>query len=277
MDMLSFNLSEAEISLNDGDYKRALAHAIEALKIDASSKLAHLFVAVCNHTLGNYDRSIAHFKECISEIKTRPDIWSMYAKSYYLLNEPKLGEKEFEKALRKYPDEAGLFVDFGYFLGKNNQHRKALNRLEKARTLTNDTDVILYLTGTCYYNTNQYNYSEVLLKQSLELNPEYYHSAQVLGHIYYNQGSYKKAIDSYSMVLYYEPENKRALYDRLLSRVSFKDENGLLYTHEAAQKDADEVKHFIDEFISIKDKDGNTLEVVDIHVSESGNLNLRVK
>ncbi len=276
MSMFDFYINEAESCFNAGDYHKSLSFALEALGIDRVNTTANLLVGVSYHCTGNHSKAVAHLEKCLAEVRSRENIWGLYAKSLFLIQADEQGGKEYEKALKKYPNSVQLLHEYGFFLCKAGRFKKAINRLEKALALDEGRDDLMQILGTCYFNLKKYEKAESLLESALELNPENHFAAHVLGHIYFNIGNHEKAIGCYSRVLFYDASNTKALYDRLLSRVCFKDSEGNIHNPEAAQKDANQLLPHIDDFIKLTSKEGKPLTIVEIKINTTGGIEFRV-
>jgi tetratricopeptide (TPR) repeat protein len=259
-------------SYNTKNYNDCISYSLEALQLDAKHEDPICLLALSYHYLSEFQTSLKYFKLCNRRIKADCETWQLYAQTLAMNNEMEESIRQYKKAIVKYPSSAVLYYNLGYTLIANDQYQAGIDAYEKAAELDPtivDSNFHFHI-GVAYYNTEDYRMAEDQLQTALELNEENEEAAFLMGEIYFNYNDHENAINYFSRVLYYNPQHKKALFHRLISRVNIKDENGFIINREAAQADADAVFPFIGEFINLNDKDGKKMVAAALTISDVG-------
>lgn len=269
---------EAQENFNSQNYEKALENSLNAIKIDKDHKNAHLFAGLSYFELDNMEKTIEHLGKCESELEKFPDIWEKYPIALVDVGEIKEALEVFRKIIAKYPNHTNGYYNYAYTLTDSRiaEYEKAIEYYDIAESKHYNLPTLYFCRAICYHNINDYFNAIRDLDKLFEIMPEHSEGAVLMGDVYTKLGEYETGINYYSRALYYVPTHKKAIYKRLINRIQLKDKKGNIINREAAQKDADILLNFVDEFFTQEDKDGNILIIKKIEIAKNGGLIFRV-
>ena len=114
---------------------------------------------------------------------------------YEKINHLDDARQQYEKALALEPDDIGIQNNYGRFLCERRQFDKGLAYLTQSATnMLNDRQwMALTNAARCHLGMGQRPQAELLLKQALDLNPQYSVALFEMQKISYQNGDYKSA------------------------------------------------------------------------------------
>ena len=270
-------LLDAQDHLNQNNFERCIELCQTVLDKDPDNEVANILSAISFHKLKQHVKAIELFEKFPQKTKSQSATWRWYALALFQSENIDKAEKEFEQLANAYPEDGDVCYSFGYFRLFKKQYYDAIELFNKSIAIgIIQMNLVYFHRGVAHYNLKDYDAALADMEQTLELEPEHAEAAAILAEIYKTEGDFEKAIEYYSRSLYYEPNNRRLRFNRLVYLINLKDENGNITHHEMAQQDADKLTPNMPEFIQLTDKDGNPMKAQKIVISEKGSMNFEI-
>lgn len=164
--------------------------------------------AVENYNRENYSQAIDDYRQVIALDAMHPDAHANLASAYRQLEQFAEANSEYKLAAEYIKDDADLFSEWGYCLGKVDEWSKAIARLTAAKELTPDA-IDLANVGWAYLNAarkesrlsnqtearNDLVSGREILRQAVESNPQLAAALLNLGIVYNELGEYENAVE----------------------------------------------------------------------------------
>lgn len=163
-----------------GNPEKALAAYHKALKLDSPSEDPELFfkIAKIYRETGQFDKEIETYKTALEFKPGDPVLLEMLGICYQKRGQKQSAAAAYEQSIKANPDRSSVHYNLAVVLNES---------------ITDKNKVIFHL------------------QQAISLNPEFFHSYQILGRIYGQSGEPDKAIDTFTSALKIEPENSDVL------------------------------------------------------------------
>ncbi|SIN79350.1 tetratricopeptide repeat protein [Halodesulfovibrio marinisediminis] len=123
------------------------------------------------------------------------------------------GQKDFEQAVAKNPNDAMAHYYLGRMLLAQDKPEAALKHLKKAVKLQPNDDDYHFWLGINYWSVMDYKNERKQYLRAIELNPHATYAHLYLGHNYLDKREWKKAYDQYQIVLRKDQYDPEALYN----------------------------------------------------------------
>ena len=185
----SIKVGNAAMSLEVGDFDRAIASFKEALEINPDLAEARHDLGVAYLRKGSNDEALAAFKQAI-EVSHKPEL------------------------------RAKAYSNMGLIYARKSLFDEAIDHLEKSIQLRQNDAEPYYILGGCYVEKNLYQKAIGAYQRALELRPDFAEAQAGLGHAYEATGLYEQAIAAYQIALKSKPDDETVRED--LKRVSLK-------------------------------------------------------
>ena len=200
---------QAEIYDRLNQQQKSLAAYQKTVEADPTYAEAWFDLGVTNYNLGNYDKAAEAYLQVIALDKDNAAARANLASTYRQLERFADANVEYKIAAETIKDDADLFSEWGYCLGKVDEWDKAVARLQTAGDLTSDSIDYTNL-GWGYYNAAQkdakadkdeaaqakYAQGKVFLQKAVALNPKFDAAFLNLGITYTGLGEYQNAVET---------------------------------------------------------------------------------
>lgn len=266
-------LLDAQDNLNQNNFERCIELCQTVLDNDPNNEVANILSAIGFHKLKQHQKAIELFEKFPDKTKSQSATWRWYALALFQAEENDKAEIIFEQLAEAYPEDGEVCYSFGYFRLFQKQYDHAIELFNKSlATSTIEMNLVYFNRGIAHYNLKDYNAALADMEQTIELEPEHAEAAAIIAEIYKIKGDFEKALEFYSRSLYYEPNNRKLRFSRLIYLINLKEEDGNIINHEMAQQDADKLTPYMHEFITLTSKEGLPLIPIKIKISETGSM-----
>lgn len=126
------------------------------------------------------------------------------------------GLAEFQKEVRKRPDDPSVNYYLGRFHLATDQPRKALTRFKKAVANAPAKADYWFWTGVAHSAVGNTQSERQCYEKALELNPSHVQALAYLGHNQLDRGQHRNALATYNRGLEKSPLHPQMLYNRAL-------------------------------------------------------------
>jgi len=130
---------------------KSIASFKQSIRFDPANALAWFDLGVIYYNNGDYNNALTAYKETIKIDNANAKAHANLASTYRQLERYPEANAEYKIAAETIKDDADLYSEWGFCLGKTNEWDKAAARLETARSLSpsaiDDTNA-----GWAYYN-----------------------------------------------------------------------------------------------------------------------------
>ena len=202
-------LYQAEIYERLNKEKEALAAYHKTVEIDPQSTEAWFDLGVANYNRGNYAEAETAYKKVIELDANHADAHANLASVYRQMKKYTEANGEYKIAAEYIKDDADLFSEWGYCLGKVDEWDKAIARLQTAKDWSPNSIDYTNL-GWGYYNAAQKDIEakkkaegqaklaqgKEVLQKAVELNPKFDAAHLNLGITYTGLGEYQNAVET---------------------------------------------------------------------------------
>jgi tetratricopeptide (TPR) repeat protein len=202
-------LYQAEVYDRLNKDKEAIAAYRKTVELDPKFIEAWFDLAVANYNQGNYAEAETAYKKVIDLDASHPEAHANLASVYRQMEKYPEANSEYKIAAEYIKDDADLFSEWGYCLGKVNEWDKSIDRLQTAKDLSPDSIDYTNL-GWGYYNAAQKDIEgqkkaegqsklaqgKEALQKAVELNPTFDAAYLNLGITYTGLGEYQNAVDT---------------------------------------------------------------------------------
>jgi len=202
-------LYQAEIYERLNKDKEALAAYRKTVEVAPQSTEAWFDLGVANYNGGNYAEAETAYKKVIELDADHPDAHANLASVYRQQQKYTEANAEYKIAAVHIKDDADLFSEWGFCLGKVDEWDKAIARLQTAKDLSPDSIDYTNL-GWGYYNAAQQDIEadkkdegqaklaqgKEVLQKAVELNPKFDAAHLNLGITYTGLGEYQSAVET---------------------------------------------------------------------------------
>ncbi len=187
------------------DVKKALGEFERAVSLDPNLAVAYADIAFCYLRLGNdsQTRTLAETARPIKFALDRAltldpnlaDAWAVQAE-YQFEHEWNWADAEasFRRALELNPSHEYALHRYAAFLAARGRLDEAIDRIEKARDVAPLSHMVLREAASIYRYGHQYDKSEALYRQVLELNPQLFSAHYGLARTLRADGKYQDAL-----------------------------------------------------------------------------------
>ena len=209
----------------------------EAIAIAREVAKARPYDPEPHHAVGDYLRSIEHYKDAIPEYDEailragtlKPTHWKLFYKRGIVLekiNAFKKSETDFLKALELQPDQPFVLNYLGYsWIEQGRNLIKAQSMIRKAANLRPNDGYIIDSLGWVYYQTGNYEDAVVELERAVQYRPEDPVINDHLGDAFWQVGRKNEARFQWLHSLSLKPDTE------VEKRVRWKLKNGLKPIH----------------------------------------------
>lgn len=200
---------QAEIYDRLNKESQALAAYRKTVEIDPRFTQAWFDLGVVNYNRGNYPEAESAYKKVIELDANHPDAHANLASVYRQMKKYAAANGEYKIAAEYIKDDADLFSEWGFCLGKVDEWEKAIARLQTASNLS--PDAIDYTNlGWGYYNAaaqdlkaekkvesqSKLAQGKAILQKAVAQNPQF-DAAQInLGITFSGLGEYQNAVEA---------------------------------------------------------------------------------
>ena len=221
--------------LTAGDYKMAAGQYLKAVQLSPDNNAAWSNLAICYSNLGLYEKAITCLKNALNNKVTRKyiiyyNLGDLYFKKHEYLS----SIKWFEKAVETHPFPMEIYVYLGRVYKEQKDWGKAMDAYTTSLALI--PDVSTYYTGTLKEYTFEFTGNKKDSLNIIRLLESFYNDEKILscfdltafdfknenkkllsdiyndiGFIYANVGDQKKAIETISLALEYDPASSIAM------------------------------------------------------------------
>jgi len=215
------------------DYKEAISHLEEAVRMAPAFKGAHYYLGLSYYHYGKLDAAIHHLEESV-----RLDSFDNNARIYLnkALEEKEYGRDavwhfnrgyehyiagEYQEALAEFRESTNLNPNFEksrmylmrtyYHLGRMDEYAEERKRIGNNVAFTGNMEREYYQLGYDFYSLGDYNKALEKLEEALEINPDYPEARFLIAETLYQLKNYNTAnvhykyvIDNYPSSEYYE-------------------------------------------------------------------------
>lgn len=202
-------LYQAEIYERLNKDKEALAAYRKTVEVAPQSTEAWFDLGVANYNGGNYDEAETAYKKVIELDANHADAHANLASVYRQQQKYSDANGEYKIAAEHIKDDADLYSEWGFCLGKVDEWDKAIARLQTAKDLSPDSIDYTNL-GWGYYNAAQKDIEDdkkeegqaklaqgkEVLQKAVELNPKFDAAHLNLGITYTELGEYQSAVET---------------------------------------------------------------------------------
>ena len=208
-DFIEAYLYQAEIyeRLNRG--KEAILTYRRTVEKDPKSTEAWFDLGVASYNSGDYATAETAYKRVIELDANHPDAHANLASVYRQMGRYTEANAEYKEAAVHIKDDADLFSEWGFCLGKVDEWDKAIARLQTAKDLSPDSIDYTNL-GWGYYNAAQKDIKadnkdegqaklaqgKEVLQKAVELNPKFDAAHLNLGITYTGLGEHENAVET---------------------------------------------------------------------------------
>ncbi len=202
-------LYQAEVYERLNKEKEALAAYQRIVEINPKFTQAWFDLGVANYNRGNYAEAEKAYKKVIELDANHPDAHANFASVHRQMGKYTEANREYKIAAEYIKDDADLFSEWGFCLGKVDEWDKAIARLQTAKDLNPDTIDYTNL-GWGYYNAAQKDIEaekkaeaqaklaqgKEVLQKAVELNPQFDAAHLNLGITYTGLGEFQNAVET---------------------------------------------------------------------------------
>lgn len=171
----------------------------------ASEKRANirLQLAAGYYREGKYEVALDEVKKAIAADPDLAEAYGMRGLVYAAMNEKKLAEASFRRALDIAPRDPELANNYGSFLCQNGQEAKAIQFFDAALANRNYASPVSAMVnaGTCSIKLKRLDAAERYLLDALRFAPDLPVTNAALARIYYDRGDYARAQSFISRVM----------------------------------------------------------------------------
>lgn len=144
---------------------------------------------------GEYQVALQKLQRAIAADDSYSRAHSILAILYENIAEPSKAERHHRRAIRLAPDDPNAHNNYGAFLCKTGDYRKAVEHFEKAAesAFYETPGIALTNAGRCLMQIPDYEAAEGFLRRALEVRPEFPDALYALAEINYRQGQFLQA------------------------------------------------------------------------------------
>ncbi len=208
-DFIEAYLYQAEIYERLNRNKEAIFAYRRTVEKEPKSVEAWFDLGAASYNQGDYATAETAYKRVIELDANHPDAHANLASTYRQMKRYAEANGEYKLAAVHIKDDADLFSEWGFCLGKTDEWDKAIARLQTAKDLSPDSIDYTNL-GWGYYNAAQkdikadndgearekFEQGKEVLQKAVELNPKFDAAHLNLGITYTSLGEYRNAVDS---------------------------------------------------------------------------------
>lgn len=200
---------QAEIYEQTNKQTEAIAAYEKTVEAEPENSEAWFDLGVANYNQGKYEAAAEAYNKTIALDAKNPEAHASLASVYRQMEKYPEANAQYKLAAETIKDDADLYSEWGFCLGKVDEWDKAVARLQTARDLSPDSIDYSNL-GWGYYNAAQkdsddgnkdaaeakYEQGKTILLKAVELNPKFDAAHLNLGITYTGLGDYKNAVDT---------------------------------------------------------------------------------
>lgn len=196
------------VTTNDLDIAEKILKKVVELNPSKAMARKDLGVIYLGKRLFDYARE--EFEKAYELESENPSIIFEYANFLHSSAEYEKAQSMYEKAILKFPQNAGFYVFSALNLIMINRIKEAKEKVDMALKLLPEDDFVLYTAGRVYYMLENYEQAQLLLIKAWEKNPTP-DCENLLALNYYAQNEWKKAQDIFSKLSKDNPMNTSML------------------------------------------------------------------
>ena len=276
-DDYEYILLDAQDCFNQNNYQQCIELCQTVLDKDPDNENANILTAISFQKLKQHKKAIVLFEKFLDNTKSQSTTWRWYALALFNAGMYDKSETVFQDLAVAYPKDGNVWYSFGYFKLFKKEFEVAVEMFRKSIELSIiEMHLVYFNRGVAYFNLKDYNSAIADMEKTIELDPEHAEAAAILAEMYKIKGNSLKTLEYYSRSLYFNPENGKLRFNRLLYLLNLKDEHGNISHQQMAQQDADKLTPNFYEFIKVANKEGEPLTVKKVTITEKGAMNFEV-
>lgn len=213
-DSLNVNLltKRAQLYISKGKIDPALRDLQVALELAPSNSKLFILLSDVYFVMGQTDNSIASLKKAL---RLNPDKVTPYlklAETYLLINKPDITLKYADEAIRINNKSAEAYYMKAMGLLESNDTIKAILNFRISANL-DSSNYMTYMQLGAIYTVKGDTLSHIYFVKALEAKPNDERALYFLGMYYQEHSNFNKAIEEFTKLTQYYPENKLAYYN----------------------------------------------------------------
>ncbi len=276
-DDYEYILLDAQDYFNQNNYQQCIELCQTVLDKDPDNENANILTAISLQKLKQHKKAIVLFEKFLDNTKSQSTTWRWYALALFNAGMYDKSETVFQELAVAYPQDGDAWYSFGYLKLFKKEYEVAIEMFSKSIELSIiDMHLVYFNRGVGYFNLKEYNSAIADMEKTIELDPEHAEASAILAEMYKIKGNSLKALEYYSRSLYFNPENGKLRFNRLMYLINLKDEHGNIYHQQMAQQDADKLTPNFHEHIKLTSKEGEPLTVIKVTITEKGAMNFQV-
>lgn len=221
-----------------GEYKKASSRYEKSLRLAPNNLDAlYNYSAMLNQT-GNYKKAIEKIKKAIAINPTVANFYSLLGRSYGNLEQYTDALNTYDKALKINPQDFFSQHNKGVTFRKIQHPQKAIECYLKIYEQGKNVPEFLFNLGCAYYDLGDETQTEQLLKNAIELKPDYVEAHEALNKFYWENSQHDKFLKSYKNGIAIEQNSPSLRYSYAAHLIMAQRED------DAQQVLEDSLKHF---------------------------------
>jgi tetratricopeptide (TPR) repeat protein len=193
--------SAGQSFLGVGDYEKALAYFLEAIKRNPNYAEAYFQIGYCLAKLGRYPEAIEPYREAIRIKPDDVDTLNNLCVAYGIIGRYQEAVEFCKKAIQIRADLPEAYNNQGWAYHKLGRYQEAIESCKRAIRLKPDFALAHYNLGNSYFALKKFDDAIESYKQTIHIKFDYAEGHLNLGATYNQMGRYEEAIDSYKQAV----------------------------------------------------------------------------
>ena len=201
-------------SYNKGDYKQAINHYTESLKLNPQLTIAYNNRGIAYGQKSDFDLAIQDLDKALS---LNPDDAVAYHNRGNIYNNKgdyDLAIQDFDKALELNPNFAPAYINRGTAYNGKGDLDRTIQDYNKALALNSDDADVYNNRGVAYNSKGDFHHAIQDFNKALELNPNLAPAYSNRGNAYNGKGDLDRAIQDCNISLALDPNSATAYINR---------------------------------------------------------------